>query len=303
MKLFQKIILLMGCVCLMMIIPEFGYPAEPGDPSQQSLNALLKELEKKIEDADKRMIAHPKFLDELRAMVEKYRSQLREVYFRENFADGDYKLDPGWIVNSGRFQVTPSRRLWSRIYAEPPSTPSTGNEKPDPVGIILKELMRQKTEDVAKKESLPAEKDAVIHTLTRIGPAFEMDMIFVSESRWGSMEIVLLGGNPPIPRYRMVYHAAASAERPIQIVRERGSRKYLLESALKYPSLDDGVPHRIQWIRDFQGRMIVLVDGKEVLSTIEVFYRTDFTGLALENHGGTYEWGPIRILEAPNENP
>ena len=51
--------------------------------------------------------------------------------------------------------------------------------------------------------------------------------------------------------------------------------------------------------RDVQGQMRVLVDGEEVLSTVELFYRDEFTGLALVNRGGLYEWGPIRAFKAP----
>ena len=112
------------------------------------------------------------------------------------------------------------------------------------------------------------------------------------------MEVILLGGNPAIPKYRMVYNATPSAERPIQIMRERDAKSYLIEAATQYPSLDDGIPHRIQWIRDSQGRMRVVVDGKEVISTYEIFYRNNFAGLALVNKGGTYEWGPIFIFQA-----
>ena len=70
---------------------------------------------------------------------------------------------------------------------------------------------------------------------------------------------------------------------------------------MKYPSLDDGLPHRIQWIRDAQGNMKVLVDGQEVLSTVEFYYNKAFSGISLVNKGGAYEWGPINILEAANE--
>jgi hypothetical protein len=47
-----------------------------------------------------------------------------------------------------------------------------------------------------------------------------------------------------------------------------------------------------------EGRMHVIVDGKEVLSTHEIFYRDTFRGLALVNGGGLYEWGPIGVFQA-----
>jgi hypothetical protein len=113
------------------------------------------------------------------------------------------------------------------------------------------------------------------------------------------MEIALLGGDPASPRYRMIYHAAASPERPIELIRERHSRSYLLDAATRYPSLDDGVEHRIRWMRDSDGNMRIFVDGQRVLQTVELFYREGFTGLALINRGGAYSWGPIRVFQSP----
>jgi hypothetical protein len=301
MKVNKWVPLLVFCLFLGGIFPILGYPSDPDDANRQALSDLLKELDQKIEDADKRMVAHPKFLDELRALVDKFRSKLREVFLKEDFSDGDYTKNPKWVVDSGRFKLTPSRRLWSQVSAERPAATPASKEKPDPLGVLLKEVIRSATEDEGKKAPTAATKEASIHTLARLGPAFEVDFTLVSESQWGSMEVVLLGGKPAIPRYRMVYHAAPSADRPIQIVRERGSRSYIIESATRYPALDEGTPHRVQWIRDVQGQMRVLVDGKEVLSTVEVFYKNDFAGLALVNRGGTYEWGTIRILQASQE--
>jgi hypothetical protein len=305
MKVHRWVLLIVISLFLGGILPNLADSSDPEEVNRQALSDLLTELEQKIEDADKRMVAHPKFLEELRALVDKFQGRLRAVFLKEDFSDGDYTENPSWVVDSGRFQMTPSKRLWSRITAERSATTPSRKEKSDVLGVVLTEIMRSAMEKEGrkegKKESAPAVKEASIHTLAQIGPAFEVDLVLVSESQWGSMEIVLLGGEPAIPRYRMVYHAAPSADRPIQIVRERGSRSYLIESAVQYPALDDGVTHRLQWVRDFQGQMRVLVDGKEVLSTVELFYKTEFSGIALVNRGGTYEWGPIQILEASRE--
>ena len=301
MKVLRWTLLIVLGLFLISGYPNLGYSSDPEDADRQALKELLTELEQKIQDADKRMIAHPKFLDELRALIDKFRGKLREVFLKEDFADGDYSRNPTWIVDSGRFQMTPSQRLYSRVPVDRPATTTTSREKSDVVGVLLQEVMRSALEKEGKRESAPVPSEASIHTLARIGPAFEVDLSFVSESPWGSMEVVLLGGEPAIARYRMIYQAVPSAERPIQIIRERGSRRYTIESATQYPSLDDGMPHRLQWIRDYQGRMRVLVDGEEVLSTVEVFYQTDFDGLSLVNRGGTYEWGPIEVQEASRD--
>lgn len=293
------VLLIAFCVSMTMSFPVVSHASDFDDPNRKALGELLTELERKIEEADQRMIAHPRFLDELRALVDQYRARLREIFLSEDFSDGNYTRDPQWVVDAGRFQITPSRRLFSQVGVQRPASPSSSAEETSPLGIIVEGIIRSTIEEREGEGTAQAPSLASIHTVTQIGPAFEVDLTLVSRSSWGSMEVVLLGGEPPAPQYRMIYHAAPSPERPIEIIRERGVRSYRIEAATEYPALDDGAPHRVQWIRDAQGNMRVLVDGKETLSTVELFYRTAFSGLALVNRGGTYEWGPVRVLQAP----
>ena len=111
------------------------------------------------------------------------------------------------------------------------------------------------------------------------------------------MELVLLGGDQNVPYYRMIYRASTARERPIEIVRERDGKSFTIDAAPQFVSLDDNVPHRIQWIRDSMGRMRILIDEKEVLSTYEFYYQGNFTGLAFVNRGGIYEVGPIMVSQ------
>ena len=285
--------------CLMLLAGLFPISGYAADADRQTLESILSDLEKKIEDADKRMIAHPKFLEELRALVKQYRSRLRLAYLSEDFDDGEYRNNPTWVVTSGKFKVTGSHRLLSEVSAEQPKTPpSSSSEKSNPLDIFLKDVLKSTPEEEKETGETPATtSEARIQTLTKIGPEFEADLTFLSRSSWGSMEVVLLGGTQNTPYYRIVYRAGASSERPIEIIRERDGRSYLIDTATRYPNLDDNIPHRLQWIRDSQGRMRVVVDGKEVLSTYEIYYRSNFSGLALVNNGGTYEWGPISVFK------
>jgi len=61
------------------------------DPNRDALSNLLDELENKITDADKRMIAHPNFLNDLKALVEKFRGKLRKVFFEEDFPASEHQ--------------------------------------------------------------------------------------------------------------------------------------------------------------------------------------------------------------------
>ena len=295
MTIRRFVLLIFLWMCWGIVSPLTGYTA---DADRQALNALLTELEQRIGKADERMVAHPKFLDELRALVKQYRAKLRPVFFSDDFSDGDYRSNPVWMVDSGSFQVNASRRLSSEVVQERPAAAKASKQKSSAFSGILKDILSTPGEENKTESSASAVKEARIHTLAQIGPAFEVDLTLVSRSSSGSMEIVLMGGTPPVPQYRMVYYPAPSAERPIEIIRERDGRSYKIESANQYPSLDDGMPHRIQWSRDSQDRLRVAVDGKEILSTYEGFYKSPFAGLALVNKGGSYEWGPILVVQA-----
>ncbi len=290
-------------LCVLLAGPPMTMAQPGGSPrdSQEKLESLLNELQDKIDDADKRMIAHPRFLGELRDLVDRYRAELKEVFLYDDFADRDYTRNPKWVVKAGQFKITPAGRLWNRVPVERPS-PVSSSPGEEVFGLIFKEMARDTQKKGRTTNSATTTNESIIQTWGRIGASFEIDLSFVSKSAWGAMEVALLGGEPPAPRYRLIYQAAASKDRPIEIVRQRGQRQYTIESAARYPVLDDGKLHRLQWLRDAQGVMQVLVDGREVLSTVELFYRDEFAGLRLVNRGGIYEWGPILVQQTQEVN-
>ena len=293
----KKAIVILAVISLVGILV---YSTADAEISNENYQSLLDELQQKVDEADKRMVAHPKFLDELRALVEKYRARIRNIFFSDDFSDGNFTENPVWQVKSGQFRIGRDKRLWSKVSTYAPVTTTT--EKPlskeqQAIGILLRGIMGSGQNDQPQNESTsPEPGEAFIKIGANIEPAFEIDISFVSESEWGSMEVVLLGGAPEKPRYRLIYQAAASESRPIEIIRERSGRAYTIESALRYPNLDDNKLHRLQWIRDLNGTMKVLVDGKEILQTVEVYYRDVFSGLALINKGGTYAWDSVKAM-------
>ena len=297
--------LAMMAYAFLILLFSFAFPASvpaqsPEDPNKEALESMINELQQTIDDADKRMVAHPRFLDELREMVERYKAKLRNIYLFEDFADGDIIDDPKWSVVSGKFRITADSRLASQVFVDASFQGSaSSSEETNPFAIILGEIARAQDKKKAKKQGASTDESAVIQTLVPIGPAFEVDLTFTSDSSRGAMQIVLLGGTPAGAYYRLVYHASPSPDRPIKIIRQRGSQQFTIETATQYPNLDDGAPHQLQWIRDSAGNMRVLIDGSEVLNTVELYYKEEFSGLALVNGGGTYEWGPIQVLQAP----
>jgi len=303
MKKNYRILFCVLCVWVLIAFPTAAKTEVPTGQGNETLKSLIDELQTKVNDADKKMIAHPKFIKELRRLIRKYKHKLRALYLYEDFMDGDYTQNPKWIVESGYFHITPDKKLISRMESTRPARKKSSRQKQDQLSTILNEILKTRNEDDGdgdrRRQNRRVSKEARIRTMARISPTFEVDIQFESESNWGRMEIVLFGGGTVTPRYKLIYKASPSSNRPIEIIRVRNNREYIIESAMKYPNLDDGRPHRMQWIRDKNGNMTVLVDGKEVLSTVELFYKKEFSGLGFINHGGKYAWKSIKVMQAP----
>ncbi|MDM8535689.1 hypothetical protein QUF70_02920 [Desulfobacterales bacterium HSG17] len=288
-------------LCMMFI----SSPAQAGEEAtaQDNLKALIADLEQKIKNADQRMVAHPTFLNELRDLVLKYQAKLREIFFQDSFQDGNYSKNPQWDVRSGDFSISPAGHLTNTIQSAPPQSEKPAPEKSleeEAVGLLLDGLFGP----APKESTTPApveQQSALIYTQTPFSPDFDLEFTLTSKSEWGHMEIILLGGSDLTPRYRLRYHAAASSERPVQIIRDRDGKQYIIEGATQYPVLEDATEHKIQWLRTATGAMQVNIDGINVLSTFEVFWWDEFSGLAIVNNGGTYEWGGFKILKAKAE--
>lgn len=117
------------------------------------------------------------------------------------------------------------------------------------------------------------------------------------------MDILLLGGKNLTPRYRLKVRADHSDAAPMEVIRETGSRQYIVGASDKFPVINDGKFHTLTWVRLTNGEMNVMIDKARVLRTYEVYYRDNFTGLGLMNTAGDQTWDDIEIFKAlPPEN-
>lgn len=274
------------------------------------IKAMIKELEQKIENADKRTVAHPNFLNELRELAKKYKSQLRVVFFRDGFEDGEYARQPKWTVKSGDFSVNTAKSLASFVPVDSYETPSEKKStqeqttiEEEAVGLILDSIFGSPkdnepapdTSEEPVKKSISVQS-ASIYTQKVFPPAFEFSMKFKSSSA-GEMDIALLGTDKLIPRYRLKIKAAHSQDDPMEMLRETGSRTFIVGASEKYPVINDGKFHTLTWIRHTNGSVTVSIDKQIVLQTYEAFFRDNFSGFQITNSGGSFEWDLFEIYK------
>ena len=284
-------------------------PIAASEPSSNTeLKAMISELENKVAVEDERLAAQFKFLEELRALIAKYKSRIKELFLSDDFKDGNYTNSPEWIVKSGSFFINESGQLSNSVVTkaiEPQERPGKDKSfEKEAIGLVLDGIFGSKKEaEQERKSERPSQvvQPATIYSKASIDPDFEIDIEFISKSEMGEMEIILLGSDNLTPRYRLNYKKNGSQHRPIEIIRENKGRKFIIEASTKFPQIDDGTLHKIKWVRYRNGVMNVLIDNDIVLDTHEVYFKNRFTGIEIQNNGGTYQWASIDIYKASDQ--
>ena len=119
---------------------------------------------------------------------------------------------------------------------------------------------------------------------------------FKSNSSWGSTGIGVILGDDPKTGYHLVYRASPAENRPLQLLKYRYGKPYIIDEALENsPDLDDGLDHTAQLIRSPNGDMVVTVDNVEVMRAADFSYRDDFSGVVIINNGGSYSYDNIEF--------
>lgn len=80
------------------------------------------------------------------------------------------------------------------------------------------------------------------------------------------------------------------------MLRVSPGRSAVVEVSQGTLELDDGRPHSLEWRRAVDGEMVVLLDGREIIRTLDRASGDDFDGFTLVNAGGEYTLGRIELF-------
>ena len=233
---------------------------------------------------------------------ERRRGAEGRVVLEDSFADGDYTQDPRWTVQSGNFAVQDGA-LVSRVA--PAQTPAAagGGEAPS-AGDIGRNLLAGVLQQALGGGQGAAGRDgeseqATISTAAPIENAFELRLDLSSHRGGGRFAFgPYQGGGDRNTGYRLAYSSGDDPSFRLLDVSPDGVR--VVATSDRTIDLEDGDVHSIDWRRSPEGRMVVAVDGEEVIATTDRGFDEAFDGLTVTNAGGEYAVHRVTV-EVPEE--
>ena len=292
----------------------------------EALEALARELEALIDDAENARAADPRFLQDLRDMITAHvaEAEPREALIHDDFSDGDYTDDPSWEVVSGEFSVEGGLGLRTTIPLSGADTETmrisldtileTKDELLDKGSELLDKgkdtvddlLSGEKTlgdllggddeDEEAKEDTGPdGPEPAMIVLEADIPNAFtlEVEMMSGIAHRDAQFEIDLFQGRGGASGYRLTYLAGDDPGLALSRFGRRGAE--VIGEHDDALALEDGQRHTLALVRESDGTMTATVDGAALIQAKSSALEDPFDGLSLVNGGGDYAIRSIAV--------
>jgi hypothetical protein len=254
---------------------------------------LIDELKDLIQSAETARSTDRHLVQELGEIVRRYDWPWRVSLLHDDFRDGDYTSDPSWIAKRGDFSVTLAG-LRTRFEPINPSRKTSENTALD----LLEGIFRGVAErTVESQPEGPLAAD--IYTDLRITNAFAVKLDIASREYFegGSrLEFGPYRGSQQDWGYRLVYEPGKTPS--FTLLRVAPGRSSIIEIADALDDLDDGRTHQIEWRRAPDGEMLVRLDGKDIIRTVDRANTDSFEGFMISNKGGDYTIRRIAIFGA-----
>ena len=273
--------------------PEEG----PRDPlaarADDELQKMVDELRGLVDQAAQSRAADYRFLRDLRALVRRYEWPWRERVLYDDFRDGDFIRGVPWTVADGQFWIDSQAGLRSIVDLAPP--PGISEEF---FRIILQELGGYGAAGQGQPAGPPAQQPgygygpppppprAEIYTAGVVPDGFAIDLVLNARGAAGGFAFGPYQGPAREAGYRLVY--SPDARYRLELHRVSGPAVNVVQFYAGDLDLGDGRDHHVEWTRDADGDMKVLVDGDVLIETFDRGFAGDFDGVTLVNRGGDY---------------
>lgn len=284
-------------LALVLVLPAHAQidPIPGGEKRTLELVDHLKDL---IQKADRNPRSDPWLIRQLRDVVRRYDWPWRITLLHDDFRDGDYTYDPRWIVKHGDFRVV--RGVGLRSYFEPSTsgTYRTSDRRSDSSALeILSDILIGNRERAGGETQTSSKSEAEIFTRVGISNAFALKLQLNLRNygdRNTRLEFGPFQGEERSSGYRLAYESGRIAS--LSLLRFGPYRSAVIEMVDQGIVLDDGAPHILEWRRSNDGEMVVLLDNKEVIRTVDRAYDDPFDGFTVINKGGEFDMKQVSIF-------
>lgn len=281
------------CICMTLLFA--ATPVSSAQSENAELQALVDQLRELTDRARQQRAADRWLLNDLEALISRHDWPWRNPLLNEDFADGDYDQNPAWSLISGQFWVDGRLGLRSRSEpAEPTTTPTEPREEKQDLGkallgALLQEALRGREADQpAETERERRNESAEIQLPLQIPTVFALQLELSAHNppgEAGQIEFSLYQGSQGNTGYRLIL---LLGERPnLELVSRVSGRTRVIEN-VEMADIGDGETHSLEWRRDPDGKIQVLLDGDPLVEVRDHSFRYPFTQLSIRNQVGDF---------------
>jgi len=254
--------------------------------SSAEISELVRELNTLVDEATKARAASPLFLQDLKALAQKYSAPSLRRVLSDNFSDGNFTHAPRWTVSSGDYRVEKGWGLRSVATANTRQNSGQTSKGQDPaaalLGALLQGALTGKTQTGGQTATgVSGPSAASIYTSASINNAFDLTMEISSWKNTGEFSIGPWQGQPQRAGYHLTYRPGKT----LSLLRINSRGRAIIDASARPVRLEDKQVHTLRWTRDTAGRMQVMLDKNTLIDVVDHSFRDPFGGLVIINQG------------------
>jgi len=256
------------------------YQQWPGaDAGSDDINQLVQDIQKLIDQAERDKAADPQFLDDLRGVLADYQNPWTTRLLYDDFRDGNYTANPAWTVSGGVFKV---KKDGFNIGLKSSVIPQGVAQQQQSTGNVVLDIL-----GAANQRQPTSFQYSAIYTPVKITNAFATRIEFTSVDRFGRMDFGPYLGQSGATAYRVAYLPGQTKD-SLRLIRITPRGAVAIATYKGGLNLEDGRRHVLEWTRDRNGAMNVVLDGQDMMQVTDRTINKPFDGFLMINSGGTY---------------